>query len=121
MLSKTSSRPTKFFISKLGREAFDPNINPMSVQPYRHGSRAFECNFPTWLEGWKEAEKEYNDKQKKTNYKYEQTHQQGNFIIEQGTDIISSKDCDFGIQIAKDGRVWICINGVSFVRFVPHR
>jgi len=28
-------------------------------------------------------------------------------------------DCDFGIQVAEDGRVWICINGISFLRFIP--
>jgi len=28
-------------------------------------------------------------------------------------------DGDFGIQIAKDGRVWVCINGVAFLRFKP--
>ncbi len=28
---------------------------------------------------------------------------------------------DFGIQIAPDGRVWICINGISFLRFKPNR
>lgn len=26
---------------------------------------------------------------------------------------------DFGIQIAPDGRVWICLNGVAFIRFKP--
>ena len=26
---------------------------------------------------------------------------------------------DFGIQIARDGRVWICIDGVAFLRFNP--
>ncbi len=26
---------------------------------------------------------------------------------------------DFGIQVAKDGRVWICLNGRSFIRFKP--
>ena len=26
---------------------------------------------------------------------------------------------DFGIQIAQDGRVWICIDGIAFVRFTP--
>lgn len=24
-----------------------------------------------------------------------------------------------GIQIAKDGRIWICIDGVAFLRFKP--
>lgn len=27
---------------------------------------------------------------------------------------------DFGVQIAQDGRVWICINGLAFLRFSPH-
>ena len=45
-----------------GRKAFDPNVNPMDVQPYRHGSWAFEYSLSDWLEGWKEAEKEYKDK-----------------------------------------------------------
>lgn len=26
---------------------------------------------------------------------------------------------DFGIQIATDGRVWVCINGIAFLRFKP--
>lgn len=26
---------------------------------------------------------------------------------------------DFGIQISDDGRVWICINGIAFLRFSP--
>lgn len=25
-----------------------------------------------------------------------------------------------GVQIAKDGRVWVCINGLAFLRFKPH-
>lgn len=27
---------------------------------------------------------------------------------------------DFGVQIAEDGRVWVCINGLAFLRFSPH-
>lgn len=26
---------------------------------------------------------------------------------------------DFGIQIAPDGRVWICVNGIALLRFKP--
>ena len=26
---------------------------------------------------------------------------------------------DLGIQVAKDGRVWVCINGIAFLRFKP--
>lgn len=28
---------------------------------------------------------------------------------------------DFGVQISHDGRVWICINGVAWIRFKPDR
>ena len=27
---------------------------------------------------------------------------------------------DIGVQIAEDGRIWICINGIAFLRFSPH-
>ena len=46
-----------------------------------------------------------------------ETHMKGFLSIE--SEIKDSKICDFGIQIAEDGRVWICINGVSFIRFKP--
>lgn len=26
---------------------------------------------------------------------------------------------DLGVQIASDGRVWVCINGVAFIRCTP--
>jgi len=67
---------------------------------------------------------------------YPETHQQGIISIENipedvvvGTNIkvdlrelmqsVAFKG-DFGIQIAKDGRVWVCINGLAFLRFSPH-
>ncbi len=28
---------------------------------------------------------------------------------------------NFGLQIAWDGRVWICIDGVAIIRFVPKK
>jgi len=27
--------------------------------------------------------------------------------------------CDVGVQIAADGRIWICVNGAAFLRFKP--
>lgn len=27
---------------------------------------------------------------------------------------------DVGLQVAKDGRIWLCINGIAFLRFSPH-
>ena len=49
---------------------------------------------------------------------YPETHQTGYLSVEQ---IIPTnlKECDFGIQIAKDGRVWVCVNGMAFLRFKP--
>lgn len=26
---------------------------------------------------------------------------------------------DLGIQISRDGRVWVCVNGIALVRFKP--
>lgn len=30
------------------------------------------------------------------------------------------QDCVFGVQIEDDGRVWICLNGCTFLRFKPN-
>jgi streptogramin lyase len=27
---------------------------------------------------------------------------------------------DFGIQVAPDGRIWICVEGVAVLRFTPN-
>jgi len=64
---------------------------------------------------------------------YKETHMDGVISIEDDPFLkfISAKDGgpafhrvnqikgDFGIQIAEDGRAWICIDGVAFIRFVP--
>jgi hypothetical protein len=34
---------------------------------------------------------------------------------------IDLADCLFGIQVAADGRVWVCVNGITFLRFKPRR
>lgn len=51
---------------------------------------------------------------------YRETHQEGYIWIEQAFDqgVIVG---DFGIQIAGDGRIWICINGQALIRFSPDR
>ena len=50
-----------------------------------------------------------------------ETHQQG--MLQIHNDILIGEmnlmDCDFGIQTSADGRVWICVNGVAFLRFKP--
>lgn len=48
---------------------------------------------------------------------YEEQHSKGFISIE---NILTLKaESDLGIQIAKDGRVWINIDGISFMRFKP--
>jgi hypothetical protein len=47
---------------------------------------------------------------------YPETHQFGLISIENIPEnkLISG---DLGIQIADDGRIWVCINGIAFIRF----
>lgn len=49
---------------------------------------------------------------------YPETHFQGRISIE---NIPPERlfEGDLGIQIAQDGRVWVCINGSAFIRFHP--
>ena len=51
---------------------------------------------------------------------YEEQHEQGIIMLENmpETSVVRG---DLGVQIAKDGRVWICINGIAFLRFSPHK
>lgn len=56
---------------------------------------------------------------------YEETHQQGTIFLGNLEELgIAGQDMqihgDLGVQIAEDGRVWVCINGIAFVRFSPH-
>ncbi len=46
-----------------------------------------------------------------------ETHQTGLITEENG--FIFPIEGDFGLRVAKDGRVWICINGIMFLRFRP--
>ena len=56
---------------------------------------------------------------------YLETHQQGIISIENIPTMLgwdgSYMEGDLGIQIANDGRVWVCIDGVAFLRFKPKR
>ena len=62
---------------------------------------------------------------------YKETHQTGNISIENIPPEVASFifgrgggnmfQGDLGIQIAKDGRVWVCINGIAFLRFSPKK
>ena len=51
---------------------------------------------------------------------YPETHQTGFISIENIPDkkaIIG----DLGIQISKDGRIWVCVDGVALLRFMTNR
>lgn len=51
---------------------------------------------------------------------YQETHQFGRISIENVPDdrVIEG---DLGVQIAEDGRIWVCINGIAFIRFKPSK
>jgi hypothetical protein len=48
---------------------------------------------------------------------YPETHQEGLITIERP--LYKSQIGKFGIQIARDGRIWICIEGLAVIRFKP--
>ena len=48
----------------------------------------------------------------------EEVHLKGVLTIEKAMEQ-GGKIADLGIQIARDGRVWICVNGEAFIRFKP--
>ena len=52
--------------------------------------------------------------------KYPLTHLEGDIYIECSPDETALHG-DLGIQIASDGRIWICINGKTLLRFKPRR
>ena len=52
---------------------------------------------------------------------FPETHRQGSVSI-QNLELIQEMDlrcADFGVQIASNGQVWCCVNGIAFVRFRP--
>ena len=54
---------------------------------------------------------------------YPETHKQGLLSIE-NLEIIQKKDLtdvDVGLQISTDGRIWLCIDGIAFIRFKPYK
>lgn len=50
---------------------------------------------------------------------YDETHQDGIISIEQNMEIGAVRG-DLGIQIASDGRIWVCLNGQALIRFQPY-
>lgn len=52
---------------------------------------------------------------------YEETHMDGIIHLENNPFIEGQYGIkgDFGIQVAEDGRAWVCIDGIAFLRFMP--
>jgi streptogramin lyase len=56
---------------------------------------------------------------------YPVTYQVGHLSIENGEvikkleELGKLKDCSVGVQVASDGRIWVCVNGLAFLRFKP--
>ena len=48
----------------------------------------------------------------------EETHMVGSLSVEKN--FKSEMNVDVGIQIAPDGRIWICVEGQAFIRFKPN-
>jgi hypothetical protein len=50
-----------------------------------------------------------------------ETHRRGFIQIhnQELVDTMDLQDADFGLQVAPDGRVWVCINGLAYIRFKP--
>ena len=51
---------------------------------------------------------------------YPETHQEGILSIEKAFST-GMHSCDVGIQIAPDGRIWLCVNGEAYIRFKPRK
>ena len=52
---------------------------------------------------------------------YPPLYQEGHLSIEDDTVIkrLDLQNCQFGIQVCRDGRVWVCVNGMAYLRFKP--
>ena len=52
---------------------------------------------------------------------YEETHMEGTILLDNNPFFQSHIEGNLGILITEDGRMWICIDGLSFIRFTPKR
>ena len=50
-------------------------------------------------------------------------YQHGHLSIENSVDVamMDLQDCEVGIQLSADGRIWLCVNGTALIRFKPRR
>lgn len=54
---------------------------------------------------------------------FPEQHRQGRLSIENDEIVreMDLTDCDVGIQVSHDGRIWLCVNGTAWIRFKPSR
>lgn len=58
---------------------------------------------------------------------YPEVHQQGSLGITNWAQVLceladaadSATTVDVGLQVGPDGRIWLCVNGMAFLRFKP--
>ena len=50
-----------------------------------------------------------------------EVHQQGRLSIDnvEVIKMMNLSNVDVGLQMSKDGRIWVCVNGMALVRFTP--
>ena len=51
---------------------------------------------------------------------YPEQHMKGYITIENRDMFDFPMEADLGLMVSHDGRVWLCINGIAFLRFTPH-
>lgn len=104
-----------------GREAFEPGGNPEDYWPHKRGGWMEEYHMGDFIDGWNEAKEDAeNEKAWKEPVvqEYPETHQDGMLLVEKSLEQGAYKG-DVGLQVAGDGRIWVCFDGVALLRFSP--
>ena len=71
-----------------------------------------------WIHWFKPIQDVQFDQSNKTVDPYPVLHQDGMLSIEKALTAVH-RHCDLGVQIARDGRIWLCVDGQAYVRFKP--
>ena len=71
-----------------------------------------------WVYWFKPIQDVQFDQTNKSVDPYEVLHQDGSLSIEKALTAVH-RHCDLGVQIARDGRIWLCVDGQAYIRFKP--
>ncbi len=114
-------------IRRKGYKAYRPDMLQAEANPFNWVSHpgAWE----DFREGWMKAERDFVQETAEEIYDntpsahkhpaMDETHVKGFLTVEHILNIQS--EVDLGIQIAEDGRIWICVDGQAFLRFTPKK